>query len=294
MNKTNIIYIILSVIIIALGTIFTLQYLDLQDTQQELGAITAEMEFDKQQSIEEFEELAQEYEGFYIETSNDSLILLIDDQKNKIQQLLLELKTVKATNSRRITQLKKELGTVRNVLKTYIEKVDSLNTVNQDLQKENTKVKNQYVQASKNAKKLEDKTIELDKQIVLASIMEAGNINVKTLSEKGRKTSSLRRIASLEICFQIMRNITADRGLRNVYIRISNPTEELLGIPGQHTFPFEGSNIDYSAKKEVEYGGQTLPVCMYYHIQDKLIKGVYTITVFTDGNIIGTQRFLLD
>lgn len=294
MNKTNIIYIILSVIIIALGTIFTLQYLDLQEKEEELGTITAEMEFDKQQSIEEFEQLAEEYEGFYIETSNDSLILLIDDQKNKIQQLLLELKTVKATNSRRIAQLKKELGTVRNVLKTYVEKVDSLNTVNQNLQKENTKVKDQYVKASENAKKLEEKTIELDKQIVLASIMEAGNINVKTLTEKGRKTSSLRRIASLEICFQIMRNITAERGLRNVYIRISNPAGELLGMPGQHTFPFEGNNIDYSAKKELEYGGQTLPVCMYYRIQDKLTKGVYTITVFTDGNIIGTQRFLLD
>ena len=293
MNKTSKIILSISVLLIlALGTLIFLQYSKINEKENQLVELTQVMEFEKQQSIEEYEKLAMEYEEFYIETSNDSLLKLFDEEKQKVQQLLQELKTVKATNARRIKELQKELGTVRGVLKSYIYKVDSLNTVNDDLKKENVKVKKQIQEANEIARLLEEKTNELDAKINLASILEADEIQIKTLNKKGRETKSLKRITNIELCFQVLRNITAERGYKTIYVRIADANGEVLNIDGK-TFEFEGKNLIYSAKKDIEYNGENTPVCIYYKVTEPLQTGSYSIAIFAEGNLIGTTGIVL-
>jgi hypothetical protein len=293
MNKTSKIILGVSItLILILGAFIYMQFSKISETENQLVELTQVMEFEKQQSIEEYEKLAMEYEEFYIETSNDSLLKLFDEEKQKVQQLLQELKTVKATNARRIKELQKELGTVRGVLKSYIYKVDSLNTVNDNLKKENVKVKKQIQEANEMARLLEEKTNELDAKINLASILEADEISIKTLNKKGKVTKSLKRITNIEICFQVLRNITAERGYKTIYIRIADENGEVLTTSG-NTFAFEGKDLLYSAKKEIEYNGENTPVCMYYKVIEPLQTGSYSIAIFADGNLIGTTGIVL-
>lgn len=293
MNKTSKIILGVSItLILILGAFIYMQFSKISETENQLVELTQVMEFEKQQSIEEYEKLAMEYEEFYIETSNDSLLKLFDEEKQKVQQLLQELKTVKATNARRIKELQKELGTVRGVLKSYIYKVDSLNTVNDNLKKENVKVKKQIAEAQEIKRQLEEKTNELDAKINLASILEADEIQIKTLNKKGKVTKSLKRITNIEICFQVLRNITAERGYKTVYIRIADANGEVLTTE-TNTFEFEGKELIYSAKKEIEYNGEDTPVCMYYKVTNPLQTGTYSIAIFAEGNLIGTTGIVL-
>ena len=293
MNKTSKIILGVSIaLILILGAFIYFQFSKISEAENQLVELTQVMEFEKQQSIEEYEKLAMEYEEFYIETSNDSLLKLFDEEKQKVQQLLQELKTVKATNARRIKELQKELGTVRGVLKSYIYKVDSLNTVNDNLKKENVKVKKQIAAANEIARQLEEKTNELDAKINLASILEADEIQIKTLNKKGKVTKSLKRITNIEICFQVLRNITAERGYKTVYIRIADANGEVLTTE-TNTFEFEGKELIYSAKKEIEYNGENTPVCIYYKVTNPLQTGSYSIAIFAEGNLIGTTGIVL-
>ena len=293
MNKTSKIILGVSIaLILILGAFIYMQFSKITEAENQLVELTQVMEFEKQQSIEEYEKLAMEYEEFYIETSNDSLLKLFDEEKQKVQQLLQELKTVKATNARRIKELQKELGTVRGVLKSYIYKVDSLNTVNDHLKKENVKVKKQIAEAQEIKRQLEEKTNELDAKINLASILEADEIQIKTLNKKGKVTKSLKRITNIEICFQVLRNITAERGYKTVYIRIADANGEVLTTE-TNTFEFEGKELIYSAKKEIEYNGENTPVCMYYKVTNPLQTGSYSIAIFAEGNLIGTTGIVL-
>ena len=293
MNKTSKIILGVSIaLILILGAFIYLQFSKISEAENQLVELTQVMEFEKQQSIEEYEKLAMEYEEFYIETSNDSLLKLFDEEKQKVQQLLQELKTVKATNARRIKELQKELGTVRGVLKSYIYKVDSLNTVNDHLKKENVKVKKQIAEAQEIKRQLEEKTNELDAKINLASILEADDIQIKTLNKKGKVTKSLKRITNIEICFKVLRNITAERGYKTVYLRIADANGEVLTTETK-TFEFEGKQLIYSAKKEIEYNGEDTPVCMYYKVTNPLQTGSYSIAIFADGNLIGTTGIVL-
>lgn len=294
MNKTTKITLLAAAIIIALlAALLVYSNQQLAQKDQSIKEMEQVMEFEKQASIEEFEQLSRQYEEFYIETNNDSLLKLIDEEKQKVKQLLQELKTVKATNARRIKELQKELGTVRGVLKQYVAQVDSLNHLNNKLKQENVKVKKQYENATKTVKEMEEKNAQLDKIIGMASILEAQGIALKTLNSKGKETKRLKRITKLEICFTILRNITAERGEKTIYLRINDPLGGVMGQQPENVFLFEENNIAYSAKKNIAYSGENTDVCIYYSVDTPLQTGTYTIGIFADGNLIGTTGFVL-
>lgn len=294
MNKTTKITLLAAAIIIALlAALLVYSNQQLAQKDQSIKEMEQVMEFEKQASIEEFEQLSRQYEEFYIETNNDSLLKLIDEEKQKVKQLLQELKTVKATNARRIKELQKELGTVRGVLKQYVAQVDSLNHLNNKLKQENVKVKKQYENATKTVKEMEEKNAQLDKIIGMASILEAQGIALKTLNSKGKETKRLKRITKLEICFTILRNITAERGEKTIYLRINDPLGGVMGQQPENVFLFEEKNIAYSAKKNIAYSGENTDVCIYYSVDTPLQTGTYTIGIFADGNLIGTTGFVL-
>ena len=90
----------------------------------------------------------------------------------------------------------------------------------------------------------------------------------------------------------MLRNITAERGYKTIYIRIADANGEVLNMNGK-TFEFEGKNLIYSAKKDIEYNGEDTPVCIYYKVIEPLETGVYSIAIFAEGNLIGTTGIVL-
>ena len=292
-NNWAIVSLFLVIAVGVLAFLFFQQKEELRLTTQELTTVTAEMEFEKQQSMEEFEELARQYEDFYINTDNDSLLKQFEEEKQKVQQLLQELKTVKATNARRIAELKKELTTVRGVLQTYIVKVDSLHAVNTALTEENTTVRKQYELATETARQWEEKSLELEGKVTLASMLEAGNISIQLLDAKGKECKRRKKVTKFALHFEVRRNITSERGLKQVYVRIVDPSEHLMESPREEKFPFEGQNLSCSCSKTIEYGGEDTPVNLFYTLTDELATGTYTITIFCEGNIIGSMGFTI-
>ncbi len=292
-NKNKLIFVGTTLTIaLILAIAFALyQTVNLQEANEQLVEVTSIMEYEKQQSIDEYERLVREYDEMYISVSNDSLLKLIDEEKAKVNSLLQELRTVKATNAKRIAELKAELSVVRSVLKSYVQKYDSLNAINQNLQTENKRVWSQYHEQNRVLEAKQAQLEEMDKKITLASILEVGDISITTLNKRGNKTALLRRVVSLEICFNILRNITTERGLKDIYIRVTDSKEQIVGKPAG-MFEFEGVTLEYSASKTVEYGGEILPVCIYLPVED-LKTDHYTLAIFAEGNLIGYTSFTL-
>jgi len=71
--------------------------------------------------------------------------------------------------------------------------------------------------------------------------------------------------------------------------------DQLLLVESQSAlFEFEDLKIPYSAKREVNYEGNELPVNIFWDNSghEPLIPGTYTIDVFADGYNIGTTKYL--
>lgn len=82
--------------------------------------MTKLFEMEKEEMENEYSGFAVQYDELQVHISNDSLIRQLEKEKIRTQQLLEELRQTKATNASEIRRLKKELATVRAVLRTYI------------------------------------------------------------------------------------------------------------------------------------------------------------------------------
>ena len=89
------------------------------------------------------------------------------------------------------------------------------------------------------------------------------------------------------VSFVIARNITAQAGNRSIYVRITKPNNEVLTNGG--TFVYENRNLEYSAKKDIEYNGEATSVTVYWDVNEFLSKGTYRVSVFAMGIISETQ-----
>ena len=127
---------LLIVVIIALlgGAVWL--FLSLQEQKQVNQDMQELAALDKQEMENEYERFALQYSEMKTQINNDSIIAQLTEEQMKTQKLLEELKQVKASDAREIARLKKELATVRAVLRDYVMQIDSLNRLNENLKAE--------------------------------------------------------------------------------------------------------------------------------------------------------------
>lgn len=252
---------------------------------QELFAI------EKEELESEYQSFATQYDELKIRITNDSLQIKLEQEKLRTQQLLEELKQTKAEDAVEITRLKKELKTVRAVLRSYVMQIDSLNAINEDLKKENKRVNEKYRQASKQISELSSAKEELTEIVNLASQLDAMGIKMSPLRKSGKVTSKLKKAKQLEVSFTLTKNITAETGNKTIYARIMQPSQEVLTKSMSNTFTYENREIGYSMKKYIEYTGEEQAVTMYWDIEEFLQPGTYRLFLFADGVMIGSNSF---
>lgn len=261
--------------------------------KQQMNELVESFDLEKQSIEDEYNELSLQYEGYKFSVGNDSLVALLSTEQAKVQRLLEELRTVKATNAREINRLKKELATLRKIMRNYVMQIDSLNRINQALQEENKQVVKKYRQASSTAATLKREKEKLTERVTLASRLDASDIRVTPVNGRGKPAKRIKKMEQLVVSFKIAKNITAPVGEKVVYVRIMKPDDDVLVKNRSNLFPFEGKEIAYSMKKLVEYEGEDVAVTMYWDIEEFLSPGTYRVDIFTDGNQIGHKNFTL-
>ena len=115
-----------------------------------------------------------------LKTNNDTLKAGMEKQKNKIVQLL----SINASNVRLIKSYKNEITTMREIMKSYIIQIDSLNTRNKILTSENSEIKEQITQVRNTNTELSKVKEELSTKVEVASVIQAKNIAAVSLNKK--------------------------------------------------------------------------------------------------------------
>lgn len=251
-------------------------------------------ELDKEALEDEFNELSLQYEEYKFSVSNDSLVALLTTEQEKVQRLLEELRTVKATNSRRINELNKELATLRRIMRGYVIQIDSMNRENEQLKVEKQQAVRQYQQAASTAAQLTKEKEKLTERVTMASRLDATAISVTPVNGRGKTVKKIKQMEQFVVNFTLAKNITAPVGKKMIYVRIMKPDDDILLKSRGDMFPFEGKEIHYSMKRMVEYDGEELLVTMYWNIEEFLSPGTYRVDIFADGNLIGRKNFALD
>lgn len=246
-------------------------------------------ELDKKEMENEYQQFADQYSEMKTQINNDSIIEQLTQEQMKTEQLLKELKNVKATDAREIARLKRELATCRAVIRSYIMEIDSLNRLNQNLTEENTRVKGQYAEATRQIEGLNADKQSLSQKVAIAAQLDATGISLTAKNKRGKATKSLKKCKTLQVSFNIAKNVTAQSGMKTIYVRITTPTGSVLTNGG--TFNYENRSLQYSMKRDIEYTGNETSVTTYWTVNEFMSNGTYNVSIFADGNMIGSRNF---
>lgn len=266
-------------------------YWNNRQTKNEMEEIVDLMTFEKEQLQDEYEDLALQFDGYGRNLQNDSLAEKLAQEQQRVQDLLEELRITKATNARRINELKKELATVRAVMVEYVRQIDSLSTTNKRLKEENLVVRQQYNEVSQRATILEEEKVKLTEVVNRAQMLEISGFSMTPLNNRDKKTTRSGKIQKLQFNYTIHKNATAEIGMKRIYLRVIRPDGEVLVKNNSNLFRYENANIEYSLSKEFEYGGTEIGDVMYWTVEEILQTGLYNVDFFVDGSLIGSFPF---
>lgn len=287
MKKKTLIPIVAVIVVLVAGVAWlTLSLVQQRRANHDMEEL---VELNKLEMENEYQRFADQYSELITSINNDSLVAQLTEEQLKTQRLLQELKEVKASNAREITRLKKELATCRAVIRSYVIEIDSLNRLNQDLMTENTRVKGQYEEATRQIEDLNADKQSLSEKVAIAAQLDAVNISMKLMNSKGKQVDKTKKAKVIEVSFNIAKNVTASNGVRTLYVRVTTPAGSVLSKGG--TFEYENKNLRYSMKKAVEYTGEETLVTTYWNVDEFLSEGTYQVSIFAEGSMIGSRSF---
>ena len=283
--------VLIPLVVVILALIGGLAYLfkSLEEQKQVNRDMQELAELDKQEMENEYERFALQYSEMKTQINNDSIVEQLTQEQMKTQKLLEELKKVKADDAREITRLKKELATVREVLRSYIIQVDSLNRLNESLKQENSRVNAVLQERNSQIAGLSNEKASLSEKVAIAAQLDATNISLSLLNKRDKPTKKLKDTKKMQVNFTITKNVTASNGNRTIYVRIQNPGGNTLS--GGGSFSYENRNLEYSMKKSIEYTGEEVSVATFWNVSQMLEGGQYRVSIFADGNMIGSRAF---
>lgn len=300
-NKKRIIVflsIFLGILLIINVYLLILLFNQKQKTNEQV-VITKEVIVERDNVKTALEELKKQYED--LKTSNADLQREIDEKKAYIDQLLQEAEKHK-NDAAIIAKLKKEIETLREIMKGYVRTIDSLNTANKQLVEEKSKVEKKLGEKETVINEMSKKQEELKSTIEKGSILSCFNIKavsvqLKRGGKKESETSRAKRANKIKVSFTLGENKIAKAGPKNIYIRIMTPDGKEMAkeYSDLYKFTFNKTSSGYFAGTEtIQYANAQMDVVVYCEGSEPFVPGTYIIDIVCDGVVIGNTTLKLD
>ncbi|MCM1482709.1 MAG: hypothetical protein NC043_00100 [Muribaculaceae bacterium] len=236
-----------------------------------------------------------QYEDQAVKLANDTILAKYTAAKNKVEQLLKQLKDEKSRGVQRearIKELEGEIATLRGLLRHYIAQIDSLNKENAGLKAENQEIKSQNEALSSQVQEVSRKNEHLNERMTLAEKLNVTGVSLTPLRKNGKTENNVTKAKQLMVTFTIPQNNSTPVGPKTIYLRITSPEGSLLG--GAGSFTFEGKSVSCTAKKTVEYDGDEISgIKIYWDVNTTLNPGDYTVELFADNYRLASRHFTL-
>ena len=276
--------IILVVILFLIAAALAFKYFRLTQQQEEQYI---ELEYVKDSLVLELTDLMDEFDS--LKTDNDSMNVLVEVQQDYIRDLL----RMKANNRERIRTYEKELKTLREIMRSYIVQIDSLNTRNQILTAENFEIKSKLKQTENEREKLKEEKAVLDSKVELASVLSAKDITAMPLNKNSKERDRAKTIEKIKTCFTVRENPIVPAGPKEIYLRIYRPDGFLMTPSADNVFESEEGTLIFSAKRQLQYENVDIEMCIFYDKTEEFVEGTYNVELYADGNKIGETNFTL-
>jgi hypothetical protein len=278
---------IFAVVLLIPAAYFSISYIVKYGSIKEDYAIveSARQLFEEQNAIlqRDAESLVTELKE--LKDRNDTMMIKYQEAVVMLEQLQRE----KTYNYNQLAKYKKEVETLRGVMKGYLRQIDSLNTINSNLQAQNVAYKKEITTAQLRADVAEERADELGTKVRIGSVIRASGIRIVALNDNSKEVRRLKQATRLRVDLELTANELAEPGEKSIYICITAPDGYVLSPEDMILFNFEGEEMVASAVRKVDYENQSVPVSIFYdgsHFE----KGTYKVDIYIDGRHSGSQE----
>lgn len=272
-------------IILAAALIFLIwMYFDQKNKMVEMETVLTE---EKDSLANELRRMVVAYDT--LRTNNDTLNANLQKEKYRIVKLL----EINASNAQLIKKYRSEITTMREIMKSYIVQIDSLNTRNKLLTAENREIKQQMSEVVSTNTELTKVKEELSSKVEIASVIQAKDIVAVSLNKKRKETTKINLLDKLRVCFVLRENPLAKAGEKTVFMRVIRPDSLVIATNPGNVFDFRGNQLIFSASRAVDYMNQDVEMCIFLDNTGDFIVGNYSVELYLEGSRIGKSTFML-
>ncbi len=280
----------IAVIMLALlAAVFAVLYFTKSAEVEEQEEIISEIELDKLQLKNDLQSMLIQYDTITVENERLSAEMLA--QQDQIRDMLKQIEKHK-DDAWIIHKLKKEAATLREIMKGYVHTIDSLNTLNIDLRKDNKFLAEELSQAKSQAQKLEKAKEGLEDIVATGSVLQADNISAVGIRVRnnGKQVEVNRagRTEMIRTCATVAQNRITEAGKKTIYLRIISPEGVVLDAgQSDNRFNFDGVSGKFSMKRVFDYQNEAMELCLFFTPEDEFPSGKYIVEIYESGTLIG-------
>ena len=197
-------------------------------------------------------------------------------------------------------RIKRKVTELQAISQNYVHQLDSLYVVNQELVAENERIREEVQEERKQNRNLQRQKEELTNKVNLATVLRIYNLTADAVRFKGgsheTETDKAGRTERIRVMFTIGQNDLVDAGPKTFYLRIADPTKQIItkGIGDEYAFTYQGELLQYTEKVTVNYENKEKDVRAYYIKPSgkNMQPGYYFVDIYDDNdNLIGQTSF---
>lgn len=277
----------LLVVLTVLGVFSYTNYKSIRSYEEFLKQEKNLIENELSEMLISYNELSEDYDFI------DSKLL---EAKQETKNALDSLRLLKGDLSI-ITKFKSHLIVLKSKSKVLISTIDSLNSANIKLERENQYALKAIVKKTMAINELTETNDALNKSIDNAAILKANNLKAqayKLRSGKKRFTVKAKRANTIDVCLTLSENPLTEKGRKDIYIQVVSPQGNVISDKGEVVFG--DSSLIYSKKEVINYNNENLEICTAIVAKNEdqpFLKGYYFINVFHENKKLGSTSLKL-
>lgn len=224
-----------------------------------------------------------------MQAANDSL-------RSKIKVLRSELAKGKLTQAE-LAKAQEDVKQLRYFVTKYTADIEELKKQNTTLATERDTLKTNLASATQKNTDLTSKNEELNTKVKAASALKIGAISITAYKVRGSgKEVDVNRASpakKIKINFTVASNPVAEKSSHDVFVRIIDPTGNLITMPDTGTFTADGQDLQYTYRTSIDYKDDGAPFMIDWVNPNSFQKGTYTVFLYSDNSTMGKGTFAL-
>lgn len=222
---------------------------------------------------------------------------VIEEQQAEIQRLLDKVESNKWTASE-LAKMKRENETLRNIMKGYVRTIDSLNTLNLQLNSDLDVTRQELSSTSSERDQYRQEAETSAAKVKEGSKLSAYSISTVALRSKlndmTAETNKAKNTIQIKSAFTVGANPITPKGRKAVYMQVIKPDGSTFQRSSANVISTDAGSVPFSDKKDIDYNGDAVSMAVYYDLRgEEAQKGTYQVRIFVDGQLIGKDSFTL-